>query len=192
MHKHEVELTIESESDTPDEAAEPEAPGDADATEHLLSLVSSGAEGSPEPPAPQTAIPERIAGLVLGRVTSAQPLVVAWAGAPDGARVRSLVPVDASAIGRTVALMFENHDPALPVVTGLVEPLPVPSDGAPKEGEPGATRRVVVSSEDELVLRCGKASITLTKAGKILIRGAYVSSTASGTHRIRGGSVEIN
>ena len=89
-------------------------------------------------------------------------------------------------MGGQIALMFENQDPALPIATGLVEPLPVPGEGA------GEKQRVVVSSEDELVLRCGKASITLTKAGKILIRGAYVSSTASGTHRIRGGSVEIN
>lgn len=190
MHKHEVELTIESESDDDAAATEDGAVGEADATEHLLSLVSSAEDpANPEmkieEAAPKAVIPERIAGLVLGRVTSAQPLVVAWAGAPDGAPVRSLVPIDASAIGRQAALMFEELDPARPILTGLVEPLAIPD-------EPSAKHRVVVSSEDELVLRCGKASITLTKAGKILIRGAYVSSTASGTHRIRGGSVEIN
>ena len=44
----------------------------------------------------------------------------------------------------------------------------------------------------QIVLRCGEASITLTRAGKVLIRGAYVLSRSSGTNRIQGGSVEIN
>ncbi len=53
-------------------------------------------------------------------------------------------------------------------------------------------RRTVITAGDEIVLRCGKSSITLTKAGKILIRGAYVSSRSSGVNRIKGGSVQIN
>lgn len=197
MHEHEVELTIEAEAETETDA-EPSDGGDA--SERLLALVS----GQEELPLEPVAIPARIAGVVLGRVVRVDPLVVAWAGAPEGVSVRSLVPVDATGIGRTVAIQFENHDPSLPLVTGIVEELPLP-DAPRAAGEPGAAisgglaveiegskRRVVVSSEDELVLRCGKASITLTRAGKILIRGAYVSSTASGTHRIRGGTVEIN
>jgi hypothetical protein len=42
------------------------------------------------------------------------------------------------------------------------------------------------------VLRCGQASVTLTKAGKVLIRGTYVSSRSSGVNRIKGGSVQLN
>lgn len=53
-------------------------------------------------------------------------------------------------------------------------------------------RRAVITAQDEIVLRCGKSSITLTKAGKVLIRGAYLSSRSSGTNRIKGGSVQIN
>jgi hypothetical protein len=52
--------------------------------------------------------------------------------------------------------------------------------------------RLVLTADKEIVLRCGEASITLTKAGKILIKGAYVLSRSSGTNRIQGGSVEIN
>ena len=48
----------------------------------------------------------------------------------------------------------------------------------------------VIISGDEL--RCGKASITLTRAGKVLIRGAYLLSRSSGVNRIKGGSVQIN
>ena len=33
---------------------------------------------------------------------------------------------------------------------------------------------------------------SLTKAGKVLIHGAYVSNRSSGVMRIKGGSVQIN
>jgi len=49
-----------------------------------------------------------------------------------------------------------------------------------------------VSAKEQLVLRCGKASITLTKAGKIVIDGAYISCRSSGVYRIKGGSVQLN
>jgi hypothetical protein len=42
------------------------------------------------------------------------------------------------------------------------------------------------------VLRCGKASITLTKAGKVLVQGTYVSHRSSGVIRIKGGAVQLN
>jgi hypothetical protein len=41
-------------------------------------------------------------------------------------------------------------------------------------------------------LQCGKASITLTRAGKVLINGAYVSSRSSGVNRLKGGSIQLN
>jgi hypothetical protein len=53
-------------------------------------------------------------------------------------------------------------------------------------------KRVTFDAREEIVLRCGKASITLTKAGKVLIRGAYLLNRSSGVNRIKGGSVQIN
>ncbi|MGV8750478.1 DUF6484 domain-containing protein, partial [Pseudomonas aeruginosa] len=52
--------------------------------------------------------------------------------------------------------------------------------------------RLEFSAEREIVLRCGKASITLTRAGKVIIHGAYLSSRSTGVNRIKGGSVQIN
>lgn len=182
----EIELTVEAPARDPDE----------DASERLLAMVSSAAPL----PRDERAVPARIAGIVIGRLLSRDPLVVAWAGAVGGAPARALTSLPAEAVGGEVALMFEDQDPRRPVVTGAVEPLPVPPAPSSEDARGaglsvevnGAKQRLVLSSEDELVLRCGKASITLTRAGKILIRGAYVSSTASGTNRIRGGSVDIN
>ena len=39
---------------------------------------------------------------------------------------------------------------------------------------------------------CGKASLLMTKEGKVVIYGTYISSRSTGVHRIKGGSVEIN
>lgn len=52
--------------------------------------------------------------------------------------------------------------------------------------------RVVIEGEKEIVLRCGESSITLTKAGKILIRGKYLLNRSTGVNRIMGGSVQVN
>ncbi|WP_196137592.1 DUF6484 domain-containing protein [Aliikangiella sp. G2MR2-5] len=53
-------------------------------------------------------------------------------------------------------------------------------------------RKVIIEGQEEIELRCGEASIRLTKAGKILIRGKYLLNRSSGVNRIMGGSVQVN
>jgi hypothetical protein len=52
--------------------------------------------------------------------------------------------------------------------------------------------RIVLESKDEIVLRCGKASITLRRNGLIVLKGTYLESQSEGVNRIKGGSVKIN
>jgi hypothetical protein len=82
---------------------------------------------------------------------------------------------------------MEGGDLKRPIVLGLLGP---PSDRPAEAVVDG--KRVVLTGQEEVTLRCGKASITLTRAGKILIKGDSVSSRATGVNRIRGGSVQIN
>jgi hypothetical protein len=63
---------------------------------------------------------------------------------------------------------------------------------APLESVQVDGKRVVIEGQEEIVLSCGESSITLTKAGKILIRGKYLVSRSSGVNRILGGSVQVN
>lgn len=104
----------------------------------------------------------------------------------------STIAIAQSDTAREIVLMFEDADAHRPIILGLVQsPASLPGQALPSEvsldGE-----RVTLTAEKEIVLRCGQASITLTRAGKVLIRGAYLLSRSSGVNRIKGGSVQIN
>lgn len=107
---------------------------------------------------------------------------------------------ESSPVGRDVLLVFEGRDPCRPVIIDTLysiidEITDQPADGiegqAPEEVSVDR-KRIVIDAEKEIVLRCGDASITLTSAGKVLIRGNYLLSRSAGANRIRGGSVQIN
>ncbi|MCK4857543.1 MAG: hypothetical protein KAT58_06220 [candidate division Zixibacteria bacterium] len=102
--------------------------------------------------------------------------------------------------GKEVLLVFENNDPKLPIIVdtlySLVDEITESSTIALETEKLKDVmidgKRVTFDAKEEIVLRCGKASITLTKAGKVLIRGAYLLNRSSGVNRIKGGSVQIN
>jgi hypothetical protein len=50
----------------------------------------------------------------------------------------------------------------------------------------------VLTAQEEVTIRCGEASITLTRAGKVLIKGSYLLSKSTGPNRVKGGSVQLN
>ena len=146
-------------------------------------------------PAPSKQAPARIDGVVIGTLVGfdgqGAPLV-AFPGNPNpaGLPARSTVGLQAGDLGCQLALVFENGAPARPVVIGRIVDPRAPVAAPPVAEVDG--ERVVLEADREIVLRCGKASITLTRAGKILIRGTYVLSRSSGANRIKGGSVQIN
>ncbi len=96
--------------------------------------------------------------------------------------------IKGAVLGSAQAAFAITEDNQQAIFLGFLTTFPTPPDtDVTIDG-----RRTVITAEDEIVLRCGKASITLTKAGKVLVRGAYVSSRSSGVNRIKGGSVQIN
>jgi hypothetical protein len=52
--------------------------------------------------------------------------------------------------------------------------------------------RIVLHADRDIELRCGNASIVLTRAGKVLIKGNYVLTRSSGANKIKGAYVDIN
>jgi hypothetical protein len=123
-------------------------------------------------------------------------------------------------LGRQVALMFVNGQLNQPIIVGLIHsplyallenitvaastenidndvvvfesPLPKKEKRDSSQTLQIDGKRVVIEGQEEITLSCGEASITLTKAGKILIRGTYLQSRATGVNRILGGSVQVN
>lgn len=136
--------------------------------------------------------PEVVIGILDGFDAEGRPLVDYpgnAAAAPLPALTTALYGADA--IGRQVALLFADGDGARPVIVGLVRPPGEPAPGGARLAEVDG-ERLVLRAKQEIVLECGQASITLTRAGKVLIRGAYLSSRSSGANRIKGASVDIN
>lgn len=143
----------------------------------------------------QGRINSALVGRIVGFLQARTPLVT-FPGQPDSAAVaaRAIVDLHAEHIGCDVVLMFDGGDPLAPIVMGCIRT----ESAWPLAERPGQVEvdadgeRLIVSAKEQIVLRCGKASITLTKAGKVLIQGAYVSSRSSGVNRVRGGSVQLN
>ena len=76
---------------------------------------------------------------------------------------------------------------SIPKQSSIATPASVDLRGVEADGQ-----RLEVVARDEVVLRCGEASITLRRNGRIVIKGAYVETRARGTNRIKGGNVLIN
>jgi hypothetical protein len=145
----------------------------------------------------------RISGHLVGSLVSlsADGAVVDYPGNSHGPLLaRSTVAQirEASAHAQ-VLLVFDAERSDRPVIVGLLN---AGSEAAASESAasvlPAARealvdgKRVVIDAQDEIVLRCGKASITLRRNGRVIIRGAYVETRAEGVNRIKGGSVQIN
>lgn len=168
----------------------------------LATAASSGDDlndlltGPVSVPTPRARIDGALVGRIVGFKDDGTVPLVAYEGQPTSAALvaRATLDLHGSHIGRDVVLMFEDGDPYRPLVMGCLhgphaEALPerpgqidIDVDG----------QRLVVSAKDQLVLRCGKASITLTRAGKVLFHGTYVSNHSTGVLRLKGGSVQIN
>jgi hypothetical protein len=134
----------------------------------------------------------RIVGVACGGVP-----IVDFPANPAGRPVTALATAGYGGVpcGATVALMFVSGDRTQPLAIGLIAQ-PDAADAAeacePAQKAPAPVERMRLVAEQEIVLQCGRASIVLTRAGKVLLRGAYVSSRASGLQRIMGASVQIN
>jgi hypothetical protein len=123
------------------------------------------------------------------------PLSARWSGS-----VGELIRNASRATGRKILLVFENDDPELPIIVDVIcKSIDDSPDKRPVESQVNKPdevfidgRRVTFDAKEEIVLRCGKASVTLTRAGKVLIKGAYLLTRSSGVNRIKGASVQIN
>ena len=141
---------------------------------------------------------------------------VKFEGVSESLKSISTISITKEHIGKQVALLFANGDLEHPVIMGLIHnPLAEilenydqsQSSGSETKNDTQALalesnlkiddvlidgKRITFEAKEQIVLRCGESSITLTKAGKILIRGKYLLNRSTGVNRIMGGSVQVN
>lgn len=97
-----------------------------------------------------------------------------------------------------VLLAFENNDKQLPIIIGLVSERLEDSTESEIEAPDDSReiiikgKRIILDSDEEVVVKCGVSKIILKKDGKVVVRGRDVISRASHGNRIRGGTVKIN
>jgi hypothetical protein len=155
-------------------------------------------------------IKKKISGIRIGHfqcINEEGQVLVDFPGnqaGPLAARFANSIKGKLQLLGRAadekILIVFENDDPRLPIIIDIVcEAIEMPekadditlrttqADEVYVDG-----RRLTFDVREQIELRCGKASITLTRAGKVLIRGAYLLSRSSGVNRIKGGSVQLN
>jgi hypothetical protein len=142
----------------------------------------------------------RVVDFIRGRVR------VDYEGNPGGplsARVSATLDDAALAAAardnQEALLVFERADPSRPVLMALLrseKPLldvllagELPTEDKIVRVE---ERRVLIQGEEEIVLQCGKASLTLRRDGKVVLRGVNLVTQAEQVNKIRGGKVQIN
>jgi hypothetical protein len=149
----------------------------------------------------------QVAPVRLGAVVALALPDAVWVALDGGAtrlRARVAMDCDAERLQRAilnkdqVVLAFEDGDLNRPLLLGIVAaPRASTSDShstpnginayAEVDGE-----RVQLRAQQEIVLQCGDASISLRRDGRVTIRGAYIETNARTTNRIKGGNVRIN
>ena len=117
---------------------------------------------------------------------------VTWAGAARPRAVSAAVDLAPDHVGREVLLAFVDGPSEAPVLVGVLRTscetaLPPTALDLTIDRE-----RILLEARTEIVLRVGKAAITLGADGQVSIKGVNVASTALATNRIRGGNVQIN
>ena len=148
---------------------------------------------------PKATLTQKIEGVVIGVFLSINDEgnpIVAFPGNPLETAIpaRSTTSLDKDDVGKEIALLFEGGNPLKPLIICKIHH----ADTGQQTQNPEQTsaeldgENIVLSAKQTITLKCGKASITLTKAGKIILRGAYLLSRSSGVNRIKGGSVQIN
>jgi hypothetical protein len=166
----------------------------------------SGATRRAARPAPAaTGRLDRVASAVVGTIVAFERGEVRVSFEGSTAIARALAQFDDAALERAAreraeaVLLFEEGDPERPLLVGqlrsrtplvdaiLAGPLPAAPAVARVDG-----KRVAIEGKEEVVLQCGKASLTLRRDGKVVLRGVNLVTQADRVHKIRGGKVQVN
>ena len=108
-----------------------------------------------------------VIGRIVGVGDDGAP-VVDFAGNPAGEPVRAMATARYADVspGASVALMFVEGDRARPLAIGVIAPRA--GAAALRPPRQRSEERLTFTAAREIVLQCGRASLVLTRAGKVL------------------------
>lgn len=138
--------------------------------------------------APASGASRAAPGLTLGRLVGlidGGPLVLLPGQTIPVPAASACVLNDGDA-GKRVAVMFIDSDPGAPLIIGTIA-----EDQATASARP-VPDRLELQAKNEIVLKCGRATLRLLADGTAVLRGVNVVTRAAATNRIRGGNVQIN
>ena len=178
-----------------------DGPGAAESAREIMRSVLAKPR---KPAADEAQVPGVYSGIVIGTLADpaedGRPMVY-YPGIPGDkplAAISTGSPAGHQA-GREVALGFVGGNPALPIILGLIQKTGTSEQSTSLETPENRLvdvqldgDRLTLTADREIVLKCGKSSITLTREGKVILKGAYLSTHSTGVNRIKGGSVQIN
>ena len=138
-----------------------------------------------------------VGSTVLGKLTGlagdgAAHVTFAGATGQHTMSARSIVDLELHFVGRDVVLFFADetwHDPIILGVVHGARPGEKPDVESTRVSVISDGERLTLSAAREIELKCGQASLTLTRAGKIVVRGTNLLSRATGVNRIFAKSV---
>ncbi len=178
-----------------------DSPGAAESGREIMRSVLAKPR---KPAADEAQGPNVYSGIVIGTLAGTaedgRPLVY-YPGIPGDKPLIAIATGSTAAhqAGCEVALGFVEGNPALPIILGLIHKTGASGQSTPLETSQTQLvdvqldgDRLTLTADREIVLKCGKSSITLTREGKVILKGAYLSTHSTGVNRIKGGSVQIN
>ena len=146
-------------------------------------------------------------GKVLGFNERGNPLV-AYDETTRKTPIEALTTISLNhdVIGKDVAISFARNNGVVAIVMGVIkraldDVLDVDRMGKRDESNSNEAnekaaivdgKKLELSATDEVTIRCGKASISLNKNGKILIKGEHMLNRTAGSYKIKSGSIQLN
>ena len=145
---------------------------------------------------------------VVRKISKIDDAGVVYISNPDGLseKSRARIALGPSSMNKSTSLntgddvlvIYENCDPAKPVIVGVI------TDRLVRESEVDDStvfehkemifrgKRIAFESSGEVAIQCGDSTIILKNDGKIILKGKEIISRAIRTNKIKGGTVKIN
>jgi hypothetical protein len=133
-------------------------------------------------------VPAYAVTATICRISGAGEVFVDLPDADEPTSALCTIELDAAHIGREAVIVFLDGDAARPAIVGVTKARARrPWSSLQLDGE-----TLTLEATRELVLRCGRATLKLRADGRVELRGVRVTSRASQTNAIKGGTVRLN